>query len=232
MKPEIKNMTWDQLNEMIANIQKKSHNPNSDPNQRNAVFQKVLQEPETAMNLARKIQGSLYRCQAMSAAAWHGKNPEWAMEALAAAKLNAKDGYTIVLASSWPSQVLAYLAPEKLDNVLDDLFRCLDQETYLVSRVVALEMLIQGVWSVPDCRRRVLGQLIRHGGSAKSWHAPRAMGYIALMFDEDLSGERELLIAAMPECRYKRQTVRRIAEGVHYYPRLFFKDRWDQPYEL
>ena len=91
-----------------------------------------------------------------------------------------------------------------------------------VSRLDALFLLFQAVFARDAARPEVLIALVAASRVARSWKSGDKLREAALMLAPGHPDEAQQVVAAMPEGRFRRTAVERMAAGRHRTPRAFF----------
>jgi hypothetical protein len=181
---------------------------------------------EEELARARKVPEPWFRCQALAGVARHapaGDVLRVANEAVKAAMLGS-DAYRQVAVCAWPLRALLERGKvERAVRLAGELGEQSRKIEHPVSRVEALFLVVQAGWPLPPATRDVLvGVLVAACAAANSWKAGRAIGHIALMLAGEDPARAIQLATSMPESRYRRDTLRRLAVGEATAPRDFF----------
>lgn len=179
-----------------------------------------------ALELARKVSQPWFRCQALAWVARFAPESEVVrivQEALRAVS-HAEDPYRKVVPAAWPIRALIERGHgRRAAALLPNLIEASGRIGHPVSRIEALLVVIQAAWPLgASTRAGVREALIAACRAASSWRAGRALRDLALMVAAEDEEEAQRLIASMPEGVYRRQAVRRLAEGQRLKPRSFF----------
>lgn len=177
-----------------------------------------------ALSLARNVSESWFRCQALAGVARFAPDEQVvqvAEEAVSAA-LTATDSYQRVAATAWPLRALIERNQErKAAQLLSDLLARSAQIENPVSRSDALFLLWEAFFPVAgQARKSVLGALVK--SCTGHWKADYLLRQVVMIVASEDMEEARRLAASMPECKYKRQAVKRLAEGQKEQARQFF----------
>lgn len=177
-----------------------------------------------ALSLARKVSESWFRCQALAGVARFAPDEQvvpTAGEAIAAA-LTATDSYKRVAATAWPLRALIERNQgRKAIQFLPDILARSAQIENPVSRSDALFLLWEAFSPVAgQAGKSVLGALVK--SCTGHWKADYLLRQVVMIVASENMKEACRLTALMPESKYKRQAVKRLAEGQKEQARQFF----------
>lgn len=182
-------------------------------------------DPKAALVAARGIDDPWYRTLALAWVARFSDGPgtRKILEEAQGASRSENDRYRVAASGAWWLRAMIELGYR--DEALRKLPGLSDVAATIahpVSRLDALFLLFQAVFDVDRGRKLVLGRLIEAARAAHSWKAGDRLRTAVLMLAVDHPTEAEQVIQAMPEGKYKRQAVRRVASKEHHLPRRFF----------
>jgi hypothetical protein len=135
----------------------------------------------------------------------------------------AKDPYKTVASSAWWVRAMIEKGYRDVaDREIEHLLEHSREIENPVSRLDALFLLFQAVFDIDRQRRLVLRALIAACEAANSWKAGDRLREAVLMLAVDHQDEAEQMIKAMPEGKYKRQALQRLAAKEYRRPHQFF----------
>lgn len=193
-------------------------------NQRREVGKLADRDPLKALEVARRISDSWYRCQALAEVACHLEDPRLLKkvigEALEAA-YEQKEPNRIVTVASWPVYAMVQRGDRRRAAVVDELLQKIQTEPNPVRQAHALVLLFQAVYSEPQLRPVVLEPLLRACEEMNSWRRPIILSELALVLAVDDPTRAEQVIDMIGEGQKSRQTRRYMAFNHRLGPRRF-----------
>jgi hypothetical protein len=182
-------------------------------------------DPHAAAAVAERIDDPWYRAQALAAVVRFSPDRDIKRFFAHARKASeaATDPYLRLGSSAW--WLRALVERGRVDEVGREVSALLGIVPTIpnpVNRIDGLFLVLQAVFAVPEARRAVLDALIAAGRAANSWKAGERLRDAALMVAPEHPAEAALVVDAMPEGKYRRQTERRMEAGEYLRPREFF----------
>ena len=194
-------------------------------NRRELVGKLALSEPIKALEIARTISDSWYRCQSLAQVAWHledrNKYKTVIKEALTAA-YEQNEPNRIVSVASWAVRAMVKNNDPGLKPVVDQLLDKIQLEPNPVRQADALFLLFEAVFYETRLRYLVLDALLRACAHMNSWKRPRLLSDIALVLAIDDPNRAAEIVDTIGEGRKIRQTRKEIAAGKWLGPHEFF----------
>jgi hypothetical protein len=181
---------------------------------------------DKALILAEKVSDAWYRCQSLAAVARFAPEGEVirvANKALKAASLGA-DTYKRVAVAAWPVRALAERG--KFEHAQRGVVSLLVEANQIeppVSKISALELLWQAVWTFPVAvNQLVLDTLLSACQVTNSWKAGRIVRDVALVVAAQDRTQAQRIIHSMRESIYKRRAQKQLDAGKMETIRSFF----------
>lgn len=192
---------------------------------REFVTKLAASEPEKALDVARIIPESWYRCQALAHVACNLKQrklrEEIIHEALKAA-YELREPNRIVSVAAWPVRAMVAGGDRRLESVVDELLHRIQVEPNPVRRADALLLLFEAVYYEARVREVVLEVLLRACEEMNSWKRPHILSDIALVLAIDDPARAAQIVELIGEGRMGRKTRREISAGSWLGPHEFF----------
>ncbi len=182
-------------------------------------------DPQAALEVARTVEDPWFRAQAL---AWVGRfappqDFRAVLDEARAASFAAADDYKVVGSSAWWMRALIERGEtERAALEVEGLLKRSAEIPNPVSRLDALFLLFQAVFARDAARPEVLIALVAASRVARSWKSGDKLREAALMLAPGHPDEAQQVVAAMPEGRFRRTAVERMAAGRHRTPRAFF----------
>ena len=194
-------------------------------NRRELVGKLALSEPVRALEVARSISDSWYRCQSLAQVAWHledrNEYKKVIDQALTAA-YEQNEPNRIVSVASWAVRAMVKRNDPRLRPVVDRLLDQIQLEPNPVRQADALFLVFEAVFYETRLRYLVLDALLRACEQMNSWRRPRLLSDIALVLAIDDPNRAAEIVDTIGEGRKSRQTLKEIAGGKWLGPHEFF----------
>lgn len=192
---------------------------------RDLVGKLAASEPLEALEIARSISGSWYRCQALAEVAWNLDNQKLIKkvidEALAAA-YELTEPNRVVSVASWAVRVMVKKSDRRLGTVVEELLQKIQRESNPVRQADALLFLFEAVFYELHLRNLVLEALLHACAQMNSWKRPYILSDVACVLAIDDPKRASQIVDLIGEGRWSRKTRRYIAAGQWLGPHEFF----------
>lgn len=179
-----------------------------------------------ALERARAIDDPWFRSQALAWIARFAPEAEFKLILSEARESSwaAEDKYKVVGSSAWRIRAMIERDHAPLAEAeVPDLLKCAMDIGHPVSRLEALFLLFESVFTVDSCRRSVLSGLIDACRAANSWKSGDRLCEAAVMLAfAGHSDEASATVDAISSEKYRRKATERIANGERRGPRPFF----------
>ena len=192
---------------------------------RNLVSQLAPSEPLKALEIARSISESWYRCQSLAHVAWNladRKQSETAIGEALAAAYEHDEPNRVVTVASWAVRAMVKKSDRRLRSVVDGLLDKIQREANPVRQADALVFLFEAVFYEPRLRELVLNALLRACEQMNSWKRPLILSNVALAFAIDDPNRANQIIDLIGEGRISRKTRHEMATEKWLGPHEFF----------
>ncbi|MCZ6837013.1 MAG: hypothetical protein O7G85_14650 [Planctomycetota bacterium] len=194
--------------------------------QRDRAIRALVERQPNALQMAREVDGLWFRVQALAYAVRYATDEKIctsiALEAFVSAD-EIDDEYERVAVRAWPinAMMCRKLEPVLIESAIDKtLQHCRDIKDPS-RRAYALMVLTQATICDGDLWKRMSEIIMETAPETFHWRGQQSIRDIVLLIGRLYPEEASRLIEAMPECKSKRQSAKRLAAGEFDTPHLF-----------